>query len=51
LQPNEIKKVEVTYPLQPARSFSVENFGNGKYSVKQQNIQLQSIDTQYVMRI
>jgi hypothetical protein len=49
LQPNEIKKVEVNYPLQPARSFSVENFGNGKYSVKQQNIQLQSIDTQYVM--
>lgn len=49
LTPEEIKKVEVTYPLQPARSFSVENVGKNKYSVKQQNIPLPEIDTQFVM--
>lgn len=49
LTPEEIKKVEVTYPLQPARSFSVETLGRGKYSVRQQNIPLPAVDTQFVM--
>jgi hypothetical protein len=50
LDPDEIKKVEVTYPLEPARSFSVERLGlNHRYSVKQQNIPLPAIDTQFVM--
>ncbi|MCO5258954.1 MAG: hypothetical protein M9916_02305 [Crocinitomicaceae bacterium] len=49
IQPDEIKKVEVTYPLEPARSFSVENFGNKRFTVKQQNIPLAAVDTQYVM--
>jgi hypothetical protein len=49
LTPEEIKKIEVTYPLQPARSFSVENLARNKYSVKQQNIPLPEIDTQFVM--
>ncbi len=47
--PSEIKKVDVKYPLQPARNFTVENLGHDKYSVKQQNIPLPQIDTQYVM--
>ncbi len=49
IQPQEIRKVEVSYPLQPARSFSVENLGNNKYSVRQQNIPLPAVDTQFVM--
>lgn len=49
IQPHEIKKVEVNYPLQPARSFSVENLGKNKYSVKQQDIPLAAVDTQFVM--
>lgn len=49
LNPEDIKKVEVTYPLQPARSFSVEDIGNNRYSVKQQNIPLPKVDTQFVM--
>lgn len=49
LTPEQIKKVEVSYPLQPARSFSVEHIGRNKYSVKQQNIPLPEIDTQYVL--
>lgn len=49
LTPEEIKKIEVTYPLQPARSFSVETLSRNKYSVKQQNIPLPEIDTQFVM--
>lgn len=49
LSAGDIKKIDVTYPLQPARSFSVENYGNGKFSVKQQNIPLPAIDTQNVL--
>lgn len=49
LTPEQIKKIEVSYPLEPARSFSVENLGRNKYSVKQQNIPLPEIDTQYVL--
>src|SRR5690606_38330585 len=50
LEADEIKKVEVVYPLEPARSFSVERVGFGKkYSVKQQNVPRPAVDTQYVI--
>lgn len=49
LQAADIKRVEVVYPLEPARTFSVDNYGKGKFSVKQQNIPLAAIDTQNVM--
>lgn len=49
LDPKDIKKVDINYPLQPARSFSVENLGGERYSVKQQNIPLPAVDTQFVM--
>ena len=49
LKADEIAKVEVNYTLEPSRSFSVENFGNHKYRVKQQNIEIKDIDTANVM--
>lgn len=49
IQPSEISKVEVNFPLEPYRSFSVENYGNHKYQVKQQNLVLSNIDTANVM--
>lgn len=50
ISPKDIKKVDVNFPLQPARSFSVERLGGGNnYSVRQQNIPLPAVDTQYVM--
>lgn len=49
LIPQDIKKVEVNFPLQPARSFSVETLAKNRYSVKQQNIPLAHVDTQFVM--
>jgi len=46
---DKIQKVDVTYPLEPARSFSVENTGKNNYEVKQQNIPVPKIDTQFVL--
>lgn len=48
LEAGEIKKVDVTFPLETARSFSVEAIGDS-YQVKQQNIPLPAIDTQFVL--
>jgi hypothetical protein len=45
----DIKKVDVRFPLEPSRSFSVESLGNNRYSVKQQDIPLPQVDTQFVM--
>lgn len=47
--PNEITKVDINYPLEPSRSFSVENLGGYKYSVKQQKVEIQNVDTANVM--
>lgn len=49
LQAKDIKRVEITYPLEAPRSFSVDHYGNGKVAVKQQNIPLPVVDTQNVM--
>ncbi len=48
-EPHEIAKVSVDFPLQPARSFSVENIGNHDFKVKQQQVILNNVDTANVM--
>jgi len=47
--PEEIKKIDVVYPLEPSRSFSVQSNDKKHYQVRQQNIPIPDIDTQIVL--
>jgi len=46
---DSIKKVEVVYPLEPARSFSVEQKDNSKCEVRQQNILIPNANPQLAL--
>jgi len=49
IPPDSIKKVDVIYPLEPARSFSVEETKPAKYEVRQQNIPIPNADPQITL--